>query len=225
MEATTRFSPDETRSIRDAVARHTNKDAVDGELDELLKDADVLQPFLLQPALMTKLYRPGQEFPPEAAARARRLKRILGEFGMDEVLGPATDLLDCVAFILIKGDGVLAERRKLSKKADPGVVAIPGGHMKAGESCEEALCRELKEELGVVPSDIAYVCTLLHRSPELHKIHYFAVKSWEGELENHEAEALLWIPVTASEMLDLDIDRVAIGELLRVSAGADRSPS
>ena len=35
--------------------------------------------------------------------------------------------LDCVAFILIKGDQVLAEKRKLTKQIDPGAIALPGG--------------------------------------------------------------------------------------------------
>jgi 8-oxo-dGTP pyrophosphatase MutT (NUDIX family) len=126
------------------------------------------------------------------------------------------DLLDCVAFILIEGNRFLAEKRKLTKKADPGAIAIPGGHMKRGESCEQALHRETREELGLVPSQTRYVCSLLHRSPALHKIHYFVVESWAGEIENNEAESLLWIPLGESERLDIDVDRVAISEYVRV---------
>lgn len=224
LKATGRFASEEIRIVCGAISRHNDKDACDGEMDELLKDADVLQHCLHNPALMIKLCGLRREYPPETAPRARRMKRVFDELGLGEVLGPTTDLLDCVAFMLIKGDSVLAERRKLTKKADPGAVALPGGHMKRGESCEEALRRESREELGIIPRDIAYVCSLLHRSPELHKIHYFAVHSWEGELENNEAEALLWIPVSELERLDLDIDRVVIGEYLRVCAGIGMAP-
>lgn len=133
------------------------------------------------------------------------------------------DLLDCVAFMLIEGNRVLAEKRKLSKEADPGAVAIPGGHIKKGESCKEALYRESGEELGIIPCDIKYVCSLLHRSQKLHKIHYFAIESWEGEIENNEAESLLWIPLGEPERLDIDVDRVAIREYLRVYRGREES--
>jgi 8-oxo-dGTP pyrophosphatase MutT (NUDIX family) len=126
------------------------------------------------------------------------------------------DLLDCVGFMLIRGDRVLAEKRKLTKKADPGSTALPGGHIKGGESCEGALYRESKEELGIVPRNIKYVCSLLHRSQELHKIHYFVFESWEGEIENNEAESLLWIPMSEFVKFDLDVDRVAISEYLRI---------
>ena len=126
------------------------------------------------------------------------------------------DLLDCVAFILIEDNEFLAEKRKLTKKADPGANALPGGHMKSGESCEETLHREAREELSIVPSKTKYVCSLLHRSQALHKIHYFAVESWVGEIENNEAESLLWIPLGESERLNIDVDRVAIREYVRV---------
>jgi 8-oxo-dGTP diphosphatase len=88
--------------------------------------------------------------------------------------------------------------------------------MEGDEDPEEALQRELLEELGIVACEVAYVCTLLHRAEEVRKIHYFAVESWEGEILNREAEALLWIALDESHMLDLAIDRVAVGEYVRV---------
>ena len=126
--------------------------------------------------------------------------------------------LDCVAFILIKGDQVLAEKRKLTKQIDPGAIALPGGHVESGESPEEALYRESLEELGIVPCSIKYVCTLLHRAQELQRIHHFAVEAWEGKIENNEAESLRWVPITESKEFDIDVDRIAMSEYLRVYA-------
>ena len=71
--------------------------------------------------------------------------------------------------------------------------------MEDGEQPEDALQRELREELGVIASRVAFVCTLLHRAEEVRKIHYFAVENWEGELDT----------------FDLVIDRVAVREYLR----------
>jgi 8-oxo-dGTP diphosphatase len=129
------------------------------------------------------------------------------------------DLPDCVVFMLIDGDRVLAEKRKLTKEPDPGAIALPGGHMKRGESCEEALYRESGEELGITPSNIKYVCSLLRGSQHLHRLHYYAVELWEGEIECIEAECLLWIPLDELERLDIEVDRVAVGEYLRVYTG------
>ena len=41
---------------------------------------------------------------------------------------------ECVSFILVKGDHVLLETRSKDKDSDPGMIAIPGGHMEKGES-------------------------------------------------------------------------------------------
>jgi 8-oxo-dGTP pyrophosphatase MutT (NUDIX family) len=135
-------------------------------------------------------------------------------------LGKHQQPLECVAAILLKEATVLAEERKPTKRVVPGTVALPGGHVELGESVEDALRRELKEELGIAPLEVRYVCTLLHRSAEFRKLHYFAVPRWEGDVESHEAASLRWVPLTASHDLDLDVDRLALAEYQRVYGDA-----
>ena len=124
--------------------------------------------------------------------------------------------VECIAFLLIEGDHVLAEKRARTKKVVPGAVALPGGHLETGEQPEDALRREMEEELGIVPIVLVFVCTLLHRSQEFRKLHYFAVTRWQGEIQPHEAEAVLWVSFNALTSLDLDVDRMAVAEYLRV---------
>jgi 8-oxo-dGTP diphosphatase len=131
-------------------------------------------------------------------------------------------LQECIACILIQDRYVLAEQRKFTKKVVPGAIALPGGHMEDGESPEAAVYRELQEELGIVTRDLTYVCTLLHRSQEFRKIHYFAVQSWTGELTTYEADAVLWVPFDALDTFDLDVDRIALSEYVRVYHSAGR---
>jgi 8-oxo-dGTP pyrophosphatase MutT (NUDIX family) len=95
--------------------------------------------------------------------------------------------LECVAALIVKDETLLAEERKLTKKVMPGAIALPGGHAERGEEQEDALRRELQEELGIVPIHLQYICTLLHRSQEFRKLHYFAVTRWKGSIASHEA--------------------------------------
>ena len=129
------------------------------------------------------------------------------------------EFLDCIAFMLIKNRQVLAEKRKMTKKVVPGALALPGGHMEMGEAPEEALRRELREELDIRPTSMTYVCTLLHRAQECRKLHYFVVEDWQGTISNREADTLLWMPLEQAQKFDLDVDRVAISEYIRLSAG------
>jgi len=125
--------------------------------------------------------------------------------------------LDCVVFMLVRNGHVLAEKRKMTRRLAPGAIALPGGHVDGDEGLEDALRRELHEELGVVAERIAYVCTLLHRAEDFRKLHYFAVESWRGEILNQEAEALLWIPLDEPAVLEIDVDRTAVAEYVRLS--------
>jgi mutator protein MutT len=134
-------------------------------------------------------------------------------------MDPHQEMLDCVAFLLIQNHQVLVEKRKQTKKVVPGALALPGGHIEAGESPEDALRRELREELDILPTRMTYVCTLLHHAQEFRKLHYFMVEAWQGEISNREAEALFWIPLDQVHRFDLDVDRVAISEYMRASAG------
>jgi len=125
--------------------------------------------------------------------------------------------LDCVVFMLVRNGHVLAEKRKATRRVAPGAIALPGVHVDSGERLEDALRRELDEELGVVAERVAYICTLLHRAEEFRKLHYFAVEGWRGEILTLEAESLLWVPLDAPAVLEIDVDRTAVGEYVRLS--------
>lgn len=130
-------------------------------------------------------------------------------------------IIECVAFMLFRGDAVLAERRKQSKSLLPGAILLPGGHMEAGESPQAALHREVHEELEVAVEQFHYVCTLLDGTGldgrnELRKLHYFAVLQWTGEIQVHEAEELLWLEPDQLAVLDAYVDQLAVAEYRRI---------
>ena len=89
---------------------------------------------------------------------------------------------------------VLVEKRRDDDEADPGLVMLPGGHVEKGESLEDALKREMVEELGIRVGEIAPVRVRDYAASngEKQRIHYFHVKDWTGEIESNEAERVYW---------------------------------
>ncbi len=132
--------------------------------------------------------------------------------------------LDCVAFMLIGGHAVLAEKRREARSHLPGIISIPGGHLEPGESIEDALFREAREELGIALESPTYVCSLLHRAQELRKLHYWSITRWQGEITPHEADSLVWIGMTNLGALDLEVDRVAVRQWLRNCRESETNP-
>jgi len=125
---------------------------------------------------------------------------------------------ECVAFLLVHGGRVLLEKRSAFKASDPGLTAIPGGHIERGETREQALERELAEELDIVPESYSYLCSLYHPTTALQLIHYYVVTRWQGTMTAREADEIAWHPLSdASRAIDIDADRVALSEYRRIS--------
>ncbi|GAB6262507.1 NUDIX domain-containing protein [Photobacterium sp. R1] len=126
------------------------------------------------------------------------------------------DIHDCVSFMLIRDGEILLEKRKLTKAVDPGLMAIPGGHVEAGETLEEALHREVEEELTVTPVRYFPLCTLYHPTQELQRLHYYVVTDWTGEISAQEAEAVIWTSLQETAPATIAADNIALAEYRRV---------
>lgn len=75
-----------------------------------------------------------------------------------------------------------------------GFWEFPGGKMEPGESREQALARELKEELAVEVEVGRFICTVEHDYPAFHlTMHCFFCTVVGGELTLLEHEAAKWI--------------------------------
>jgi 8-oxo-dGTP diphosphatase len=89
-----------------------------------------------------------------------------------------------VGALLIGSDGkVLLGLRAPWKKAWPRHWDTIGGHVENGESLDDALVRELQEEVGVTPTQFRLVATFRERQPEIYGDalhHVYAVTRWHG---------------------------------------------
>jgi 8-oxo-dGTP diphosphatase len=101
---------------------------------------------------------------------------------------------ECVSGILVMDRAVLVEKRRADDDADPGKVLLPGGHVESGESLQQALKREMKEELGIRVEKATPIRVRFYTSSngERQRIHYFQVKAWTGKIVSNEAENVFW---------------------------------
>ncbi len=81
---------------------------------------------------------------------------------------------------------------------------FPGGKIEEGESPEEALVREIKEELNLVITNLIYFQTVEHQYPDF-RITMHAFKCKAENLEDIQLnEHLNYFQLTKSELLSLD---------------------
>lgn len=110
-----------------------------------------------------------------------------------------SSLVICIAGgILVREGTVLLGRRALHKRICPGLWDIIGGHVEAGESADQALARELGEEIGVVPVAMSRIGTLsLIDGTEAYTLFVFRVDAWTGDpvLADDEHSELRWFTV------------------------------
>ena len=110
-------------------------------------------------------------------------------------------LVSAVALIDVDGRVLLAQRPE--GKSLAGLWEFPGGKVEADETPEEALIRELQEELGINTwsSCLAPLTFASHSYEKFHLLMpLFACRRWEGTPMSNEGQALKW--VKASELKD-----------------------
>jgi len=129
--------------------------------------------------------------------------------------------VDVVVGIVLNGNKFLVERRRLDEKVDPGIVCLPGGHVKVNESREEALKRELREELGIKVKRLKFICKNFYiaSNGERQNAYCFLVTDYEGKPVCKSAQEVFW--EDKIENLSLDVDRKTITKLREFSDASE----
>ncbi len=75
-----------------------------------------------------------------------------------------------------------------------GLWEFPGGKVEADESVEQALARELKEELDINIESAVPLISIKHMYPDLAvQLHVYRVNSFAGEAKGCEGQAIKWV--------------------------------
>ncbi len=120
-----------------------------------------------------------------------------------------------VVALILRGDSVLICQRR----ADQPMAhkwEFPGGKVEPGESAEQALRRELDEELSIQAEIGSRVTRLRHtyRSGGAVDLQFFAVHRFEGELTNNIFQQMRWCELRELPAFDfLAADRSLIRDL------------
>lgn len=126
-----------------------------------------------------------------------------------------------VAAVVRRGDAILVTRRP-DRPGEPGQWEFPGGKVEAGEGEQEALAREIREELGCAIEVGPLLLRHAHAYPDLEvELAFHAATFPEGEDPRPLGVAeLAWAGRGTLASYDfLEADRAVLAELERLALG------
>ncbi|KAA8490843.1 8-oxo-dGTP diphosphatase [Porphyridium purpureum] len=161
-----------------------------------------------------------------ARARAGRGQRILSRCS-------AMKIVHAVAGVLVRSADhkLLLAQRPADAKSMPLLWEFPGGKMEDGETPEQALARELDEELGITvdPLKLAVVGYASHSYNRTDKPFHlcmplYAVHEWQGIPSSKIGQNLEWVSEDALEQYDMPAADIPLIAFIRRYLNAEYHP-
>ena len=131
--------------------------------------------------------------------------------------------VDVAVGVLFDADGRFLMTSRPEGKVYAGYWEFPGGKLEAGETVEQALRRELHEELGITigPAHPWQVEVMDYPHARV-RLHFCKVYAWSGEFEMRERQQMAWqaLPVQVQPVLPGTVPVLAWFAAERGFAGA-----
>ena len=109
-------------------------------------------------------------------------------------MSPALRSIHVVAAVITDARGRILLARRTDGRDLAGLWEFPGGKCEPGESPEQALVRELQEELGITVQVGAALINVPQRYPDKRlRLDVRRVTSWQGTPRGVEGQALAWV--------------------------------
>ena len=132
--------------------------------------------------------------------------------------------IEVVAAVIRKDDKIFTTQRGYGEWKD--WWEFPGGKMEPGETQEEALKREIREELSTDISVDEFLCTVEYDYPKFHLVmHCYMCSLLTDSLHLNEHEAAKWLgreELTSVKWLPADVEII---ERLLLKLGSQSEPS
>lgn len=124
--------------------------------------------------------------------------------------------VDVVVGIVVKGKKFLVERRRRNETVDPGIVCLPAGHVNPDECLEDALKREMMEELGIQVNEMKFVCENFYVASNRERQHAYCylITDYEGEPVCRDAEEIFWEENVNN--MSLEVDKKTIRKMRKI---------
>lgn len=107
--------------------------------------------------------------------------------------GADRTVTDVAVGVLLLPDGSFLLTSRPEGKVYAGYWEFPGGKLEAGETVEQALRRELHEELGItIGAAELWKIQMVDYPHALVRLHFCKVRQWEGGLQMREAQSFAW---------------------------------
>lgn len=129
---------------------------------------------------------------------------LVADAGVARQGGTNRAVVDVAVGVLIRADGEFLLTSRPAGKAYAGYWEFPGGKLEIGETVEQALQRELHEELGIaIGPATAWKVSMVDYPHALVRLNFFKVFNWTGDLQMREAQSCSWqnLPVHVSPVL------------------------
>ncbi|MEO7886200.1 MAG: NUDIX domain-containing protein [Polaromonas sp.] len=113
-------------------------------------------------------------------------------------------VVDVAVGVLLRPNGDFLLTSRPPGKVYEGYWEFPGGKLEAGETVEQALRRELQEEIGVtIGAAQPWKVEMVDYPHALVRLNFCKVFDWTGELQMHEGQTFAWqnLPVTVQPVL------------------------
>ena len=110
---------------------------------------------------------------------------------------PPRNIVEVAVGVVFRGDAEVLFGQRLAGKPYAGWWEFPGGKLEAGESVEQALARELHEELGLTVIESVPWVVREFVYPHAHvRLHFQRVTRYDGIPQSREGQQLLWQSVS-----------------------------
>ncbi len=115
----------------------------------------------------------------------------------------------CAVALFLRNKEVLLGKRTPLRTMRANVWDLIGGHCEGNETAEQTLLREVKEELGVTPTEFTRVATLKESASETYEEYtylIYLVTQWIGfprNVQPQEHTEIRWFSINEALQLDL----------------------